>query len=467
MKKHSIISGISILAVCVLMLSCEDFVEVEVPDYKLTKEAVYANDQTAQSVLNGIYNQLFNTSFANGGSQSVTFLGGLSADNFKVTTTTQQIVEYYQNQITPTNSYNLTLWAGAYNTIYMVNAMLEGIANNSLLSRDLINRMEGNGKFIRAFTYFYLVNLYGDVPLLLGTNYQNNAAASRTSAEIVYNQILEDLEDAETLLEEDYPDNDRTRPNKFAVLSLLARVHLFLGNWEEAAFYSSQVIAATEYYALLNPDEVFLANSGEAIWQISPVGWGNSFTHTREGNLFIKNPTSNTPVVLSSGFLNSFDNAEDKRRLNWVNNFVDEEDTLYYPYKYKIQYDASGGLISEYSMVLRLAEQYLIRAEARTRLGKFAEAVEDINVIRSRAGIPLIEGSQSTEESELLEILLQERRRELFAEWGHRWFDLQRFDKSEILANKDNSNWAQTSGLFPIPSTERMKDPNLTQNQGY
>ncbi|MBZ9730768.1 RagB/SusD family nutrient uptake outer membrane protein [Salegentibacter sp. JZCK2] len=469
MKNKTIFRSLSVFAISLMLISCEDFVEVETPGYKLDSEAVFASDQTAQSALDGIFNQLFNTSFVNGGNQSVTFTAGLSADNFSVTTTTQEVVEFHQNQIIPTNSYNLTLWSGAYNMIYMVNAMLAGIEDNPSLSQDLKDHMEGSGKFIRGLTYFNLVNLYGDVPLLLGTGYQENALASRTSSEIVYNQILEDLENASVLLDENYLNEDRTRPNRFSVLALLARVHLFLGNWEEAEYYNSQVIGASELYEILNdPNEVFLANSREAIWQISPIGWGNSFTHTREGNLFIKNATANTPVVLSESFLNAFENSQDKRHQEWVSTFIAEEDTLHFPYKYKIQYDASSGELTEYSMVLRLAEQYLIRAEARARLGNLPGAIQDLNIIRSRAGIPSIEESQPlNSEDELLEMIILERRRELFAEWGHRWFDLNRLGKSEILANKENSNWNSSSNLFPIPSSERIKNPNLSQNPGY
>lgn len=468
MKIQTKLFCIYILILCFGFISCEDFVEVDVPDSKLTSQTVYSNDQTAESVLTGIFNQLFNSSFANGGSQSVTFTAGLSADNFRLTTVNTEIQEFHQNQIIPTNNYNLTLWSGAYNMIYMINAMLNGIEDNSSLSQDLKDRMEGSGKFLRAFTYFYLVNTYGEVPLILDTDYKENALATRTSTNDIYNQILDDLEQAKILLAVNYFNDDRTHPNRFTALALLSRVHLYLGNWEEANFYSSQVIEATSTYELLNDlNQVFLANSKEAIWQISPIGWGNSFTHTREGSLMIINATSNTPVALSENFLNSFEDSLDMRRQEWVEAFNSEQDSMYFPFKYKIQYDASGGEINEYSMVLRLAEQYLIRAEAKTNLGEMQGAIQDLNVIKARAGISIIEESSTITESELYDIILLERRRELFAEWGHRWYDLRRFGKADILADKDNSNWTPTSNLFPIPSSERMKNPNLSQNPGY
>lgn len=455
-----------LLILCVFIVSCEDFVEVETPDYKLDSQTVFNNEASAQSVLNGIYNQLFNTSFAAGGAQSVTYLAGLSSDNFQLTTSGQELIEFNTNQITTTNSYNLSLWSGAYNIIYQCNALLNNTVGNEALSQVTQDRIEGSGKFIRAFTYFYLVNVYGDVPLLLDTDYNSNALASRSSSTIVYDQIIQDLQRASQLLDNPYPDDDRSRLNRFAAMAMLARVHLYLGNWTEAQQYSSQVIEDSRYQLLNDLDNVFLANSREAIWQISPIGWGNSLTHTREGNLFIKTPTASTPIELSEDFLNTFDNRLDKRYEDWIGLFVDGNDSLYYPHKYKIQYDASGGEIVEYSMVLRLAEQYLIRAEANARVDNLAEAIKDLNVIRSRASLPLAADS-SLRKEEVLALILEERRKELFAEWGHRWFDLRRFEQSEQLSEKENSNWKPSSNLFPIPSSERMSNPNLAQNPGY
>jgi len=154
----------SLLGVSLMFLSCEDFVELETPNYKLDREVVFNNDQTAQSALKGVYNQLFNADFINGGIQSVTFTAGLSGDDFSLITTNQEVLEFHQNQIIPSNNNNLTLWSSAYNVIYMVNALLEGIENNPMLSIELKEKMEGSAKFIRGFTYFNLVNLYGDVP---------------------------------------------------------------------------------------------------------------------------------------------------------------------------------------------------------------------------------------------------------------------------------------------------------------
>ena len=327
--------------------------------------------------------------------------------------------------------------------------------------------IEGSARFVRAFTYFYLVNLYGDVPLILTRNYQENALANNTAKEDIYQQIISDLETASHLLNTTYTDGDRTRPNQYAALSILARVHLFLENWEKANEYSSQVLVNNQYELLENLDQVFLANSKEAIWQISPIGWGNSFSHTRDGNLLIKTPTSNTPVAFSRDFLETLNSTQDKRGENWIDEIEIQNDTLFYPFKYKIQFDASGE-ITEYSMAVRLAEQYLIRAEANANMNKLQGAIEDINAIRERAGLSLIQASEiALTRNEVLDLIMKERRRELFTEWGHRWLDLKRYNLNAIIENKEDSNFNPNSWLFPIPASERMKNPNLSQNPGY
>ncbi len=457
------------IVVLLPLYSCEEFVKVDTPTYKLDSQVVFANEQAAQSALTGMFNQLFNASFSSGGSQSVSYLAGLSADNFIVTSTSQDLNEFYQNNITSTNNFNLELWRGSYNIIYQANSLLEGIENNENLSSVLLNKIEGSARFVRAFTYFYLVILYDEIPLILNTNYEVNALAGNEDRDIIFQQITLDLESAANLLNASYTDEDRTQPNTYAALSLLARVHLFLGNWEEAVNYSSRVIEDNDYYELLeNLDQVFLANSKEAIWQISPIGWGNSFSHTREGNLLIKTPTDNTPVAFSHDFLEIFDdNIPDNRAETWINDIVINSDTLHYPYKYKIQYDTSGE-ITEYSMVLRIAEQYLIRAEANAQLGEINSAISDINVIRNRAGISLIDSSQqSLSQEQVLEFVIQEHRKELFTEWGHRWLDLKRYNLTTNLENKEGSNFNPNSWFFPFPASEIMKNPNLTQNPGY
>lgn len=453
--------------VITMLQSCEDFLELEVPAHKIVSASVFSEDATALSAMKGIYNQLFQAAFSSGDENSVTVLAGLSSDNLKsIRENDLSLREFSQHEINPDNERNLDLWSDAYNIIYMTNSLLEGVGASHGLSVEVSKRLEGEAKFIRAFTYFYLVNLYGEIPLIVTTDYRENALASQNSKEEVYDQVLEDLLSAEDLLGEEYLENDRTRVNRYAAKALLARVNLFLGNWAEAEQYSSEVIANTGQYEILDDlNQVFLKNSKEAIWQISPEGRGGPLGYTNEGItfLFLSFAPSITKVALEDGLVETFD-SEDLRRQNWIG--FNDATSNYFPFKYKDR--KSFGEILEYSMVLRLAEQYLIRAETRAQMGNSDGAIEDLNVLRKRAGISILDVSDTNlNQGGLLNFILQERRKELFAEWGHRWLDLKRLNIASDILNIANSNWDKTDVLYPIPSQERMKDPNLKQNQGY
>ena len=141
----------------------------------------------------------------------------------------------------------------------------------------------------------------------------------------------------------------------------------------------------------------------------------------------------------------------------------------YFPYKYQ---SSATSTVTEYVMMLRLAEQYLIRAEARANQGNTSGAISDLNVIRARAGLNAYAGQ--TDQNSVDSAILHERQVELFSEWGHRWFDLIRTGVVNNVMGGTNGvcqakggSWMVTDILFPIPQIERTNDPNLTQNAGY
>ncbi len=135
-------------------------------------------------------------------------------------------------------------------------------------------------------------------------------------------------------------------------------------------------------------------------------------------------------------------------------------------YKYKI--GAIDTAIVEYPMVLRLAEQFLIRAEARMHLANISGAKNDLNVLRTRAGLG---ETLANDESSLAAAILEERRNELFTEWGNRWFDLKRIKLiNSIMATvtlQKGGVWEDPDQLYPIPTDELKKMPYMSQNPGY
>ncbi|MGY5849556.1 RagB/SusD family nutrient uptake outer membrane protein [Salegentibacter sp. F14] len=467
--QHKISIKLSLIIVTFLFCSCEDFLEVEAPSHKIVSETVFDRDETAISAMTGIYNQLFRASFYGGIREtSVNVFAGLSADELKaIRPNDLTLLEFYQNNIQPDNTGNLSIWSSAYNIIYMTNSLLEGVNASDNLSAELSNSLIGEAKFVRAFTYFNLINLYGGVPLVLTTDYRENAQMPREETAVIYNQVFEDLYNALELLGEEYREGERTRVNRYAVAALLARVNLYQENWSQAESYSSEVISQNGQYQIIEDlNQVFLANSKEAIWQISPIGGsGGILTNTNEGSIFIFNPNfpNLTKLALTPDLVAVFQD-EDKRFINWVG--YNEPTGNFYAWKYKDR--QSFNNITEYSMVLRLAEQYLIRSEARAKQGDLAGAIADLNYIRQRAGLmPVEDLDMEIQVEAFIDLLEKERRRELFTEWGHRWMDLKRTGRAVSVLDSKPSGFENTDTLFPIPAEERIKNSNLDQNPGY
>lgn len=453
--KIKILYIICVLFASFLQISCKNYLEIDVPRENLTTENAFANDDLASAAVAGIYSRM---SVGMGGT-SVAVLCGLSADEFKHYSL--NLAEFHENQLSPINANNSTMFTNYYAYIYSANAVLEGISASTGLTPAVQTQLKGEALFIRAFCHFYLVNLFGPIPLQLNTDYRMNRKGYRSAVEKVYEQILQDLEAASSLLTDAYYTKDKVRPNLAATQALLARIYLFKKDWENAEKYSSIVINKSSIYNLSALNAVFLKNSMEAIWQLfPPVSYGN----TVEGSFFIL-ASIPTNVSLQDNFVSNSFEANDKRRTAWIGNYTNKGLTYYYPNKYKIRLSAE---VAEYSMVLRLSEQYLIRAEARAQQSDLLNAIDDLDKIRDRAGLPLIKLTNPLiSQQELLTAVQKERRVELFSEWGHRWLDLKRTGTAGAVLKQIKSQWQDTDVLYPIPYNETSRNPNVTQNEGY
>jgi hypothetical protein len=311
--------------------------------------------------------------------------------------------------------------------------------------------------------HFTLVNFFGDVPLITTTNVNETSLAPRTAVATVYNQVVADLKDAQTLLDTaNAGSSNRTRANKWSATAMLARVYLYLGDWANAETQATAVINNTGLYSLLttaNLNNVFLASSTEAIWQLYSAG-NNGFTQI--GTSFLPGSSTTPKYVLTNQLLNAFETG-DKRKTAWVNSTNVSGTLYYYPYKYRQYTITTTGI--EYYMQLRLAEEYLIRAEARAQQNKTGDAQNDLNIIRNRAGLT---NTTATTKDDLLAAVSRERQVELFAEHGHRWFDLKRTNTIDAVMNAAKpGTWTSNAAKYPIPQTARNSNVNLGQNDGY
>ena len=447
----------SILILCVLG-SCKKFIAIDPPSTQLVTQTVFENDATATAAQLSIYARMEGEGMVY---QQILY-PGLSADEFSNYSTQSVSIDVASNNLTADNPVLLTFWNNYYKYIYQANDMLKGIAASPSLSGAVRNSLTGEAKFIRAFCHFYLVNLFGDIPVVRTTDYRVNAVAPRSSVSSVYDFITEDLLSAITELPADYRDasnlvtTERVRPTKSAARALLARVALYREQWNVAEQRATEVI--TGYYQLvMNPDNVFLKNSTEAIWQLQSVV-PNFNTYPGAQLIFTGTPTV---AALDTNLVKSFA-ATDKRKNAWTKLLTVSSKNYYYPYKYKVR---TSTTISEYSMVLRLAEQYLVRAEARLKQGNLTGAEQDLNVIRARAGLSSLNGLPAPA---LLDSIQRERKFELFAEYSDRWLNLKRTATvNTAMTAVKGTNWVSADALWPIPQTELNRNPFLTQNPGY
>lgn len=481
------------------LTGCKKLVEVEPPPGSLSENNVFNENTTAIAALNGIYTNMASGTGVFNGVNSISFLSGLSADEFTLFggITTDKLNAYYKNALSAVNPpiSGSEMWAPLYDLIYECNAAVKGLTHPSAaaLTPAVRQQLTGEARFLRGFYYFYLVNLYGDVPIVTSTDPQTNIVLKRSPAAEVYAFIIEDLKGAKELLSATYLNNsltgnttERVRATRWAAAALLARVYLYTGANSQAEAEASEVIAQTTLYDTVSLNKVFLKNSKEAIWQLQPV---DQFFNTRDAWLFVltaSGPGTNQPSYLSPQLKTAFEIGDNRYKPgNWINYRVINKDTLNHPFKYKLFAQdtsikpATGTQnMGEYVMVLRLGEQYLIRAEARILQNRIAEGINDLNIIRTRARGPLpgdlppLSTQLSLEEAKTA--VLHERQTELFSEWGHRWFDLKRTGNIDAvmtivtpLKSQGTIPWRSYQQLYPILQNDINKTPNLTQNTGY
>jgi starch-binding outer membrane protein, SusD/RagB family len=466
------------LMICLGMLSCKKMVTVPPPINSITTSEMFNTDAQALTSMAGVYSVMVNgpLAFNNG---YATILGGMSADElFYNGTGDPHIIAFAPNQLLKDNAYSSTVWTSAYKTIYNANSALEGIAasESSSFTDSMRTELTAESKFVRAYCYFYLINLYGDVPLVLTVDFNKTRYLTRTPVAQVYDQIIQDLQDAQEGLSPDYRKSgdakERILPTKWAATALLARVYLYKGDYAKAAEQATTVINNSLLFSLDNDlNNVFKIASKEAIWQLKQGTSESLYKNcTLEGFTLLPHPfaTGIIRYCLTASLLNTFETG-DRRRTAWVgsNNGIN-----YYPYKYKTGQTQAviNAAPTEYYMMLRLAEQYLIRAEAEANGagGGVPAAIADLNVVRARAGVPAL--STTLTQAQVLTAVARERQVELFAEWGHRWLDLKRTNKAHdvLSATSSKQPWAgDYQLLYPIPPIEIQVNPRLEQNPEY
>lgn len=477
-------SKLKLCTIVILMLlcqSCKKWIEVDPPADSISVETVFTNVSTSAAVLNNIYSKMLLSNYG--------LNLGFSCDEIAPRLASAGYASYLNEfQSTVSNPEVDTFWKNGYGTfIYNSNLVIEKVTESKTLSETNRKQLIGEAKFIRALTYFYLVNLYGDVPLVLTTDYITNSNIQRTSVKNIYLQIVNDLIEAKEELSPTFlgPElatsvQERLRPTKWAATALLARVYLYLEKWDLAENAASEVIDNTALFSIEPVDNVFKKYSRETIWALQPNLQQNAdaSNNTPDGQFYVPTPGVLPSLIINDALLSKFLDT-DLRKSSWIGREADQSVNpvkLYaYPNKYKIGSNTTGMFQDqqEFLVVMRISEQYLIRAEARAHLSRITganSAAEDLNVIRHRAALS---DTDAKTLEEMVKAILAERQLELFSEWGNRWLDLKRTgilnDVMSIETPKKGGLWASYKVLLPIPLSEFLNNPALRghQNPGY
>lgn len=447
-----------ILPLIILLASCKKFLEVQ-PEQQVDQSEAIINAGSAATAANGLFNTLASSNYYGSNFPALSYL---SAGDIQWTGSQSDPSEITKHLTSATNGYVGSAWTAIYKTISLANYIIADVpkVSDPLFTAAARNQYLGEAYFVRALAYFDLARGWGGVQLILTptTTPSDNTGLKRSSLADTYAQVLKDLNAAETLVPTAV---NRNRVSQKTVWALKARFYLYQQQWALAEQYATQVINDTQNYTLLKPYSAFFANSAAA---------------TNESVFELAYTVSNTnnhsnwwlPPVLggrrewapSDALVALLNNPAVGGNRNTLIAQTAPPGNLWYG---KLYYRTPVGTDPAY--VIRIAELYFIRSEARAQQGNITGtngALADLNAVRDRAGIAPATASTL---SDILLALENERKVEFPFE-ADRWFNLVRTDRAQAVLSLPDKHLY----LFPIPFSETQVDPNLAganRNPGY
>lgn len=485
---------------------CQDFLEPEA-DSHLNATSFYSNEEEFELAVNGIYSQL--QELYNAGSNSTANFWAMTemrADNtsFQYNASNRgsfetEFLDEFMTQETDLDPENT--WRILYAGILQCNTLLSRIEEVEFSSQERKDQFIGETKFIRAFFYFHLVRLFGDVPLVLEevNSPQEAFSEGRTPKAQVYEQLISDVRDATVKLPPAYNGPDIGRATRGAAFTLLGEINMTLGNFQAAIDNFSEVIDA-DYSLMPNYADVFdprLKNGPESIFDVQynasiegeasryayrflPFNSGNSiipFNDLNPGAAGFNIPTHDVIEAYEPG---------DLRKTASIGWFVQEGnsafdvslgDSIPYIQKFVHPFDQPGRT-NENWPVYRFAHVLLMAAEAINEVaGPTGEARAYVDQVRIRAGLDEVDPGLNQEE--FRQLIYREQRLELAFE-NHRWYQLVRTGRAVEVMNEhgkkekalkqrlppESFQVQEYMLLYPVPFREvRLND--FEQNPGW
>lgn len=460
-----------------LLPSCKKTLE-ESPRSSISPETYFTNPESYESAVIGVYSGL---------PLNVTELNEMFSDIYGTPQPGEQVLPIYQNQPSANFYTSGTAWSKPYTIIKNANFILEQLPA-APLSDGKKAELTAEARFLRGYAFFYLVQMFGDVPLPLkaAENYQD-VQLPRTPQADVYNQVLSDLEFAEANL----PDAaaQQGRVYKLVATAMLAKVYLTMAgnpmnkteNYAKARDKALAVIASNKFSLKDNYADVFhnAAYTSESIWE-------KQYIPGRSGNpmLGAACPAPGyLPMLLPAAwFLNSYAPGDERKEWGIKINYPSPAGGTLPPFFTKFvdlsvidqNIGPSTALVAYSFPILRLAEMYLVAAEAENEVNGPAQAYQYINKIRWRARadkgnaaqVPDLKGLSK---DEFRNAVLMERKWELSNE-GDAWFDLKRTNTFQRIQTVRGSSLSVPIGPYNqtwlIP-TQEITNNNIQQNPQY
>jgi len=451
MKAIHHIKYIFLAGLLLTVTSCKKFLEVTPKDSVPDDQTIF-DKASAETAVRGIYRALSSDNYYG---LNFVSIGYLSGDNVQWTGSQSIVQDFINHTVKPENATINGVWVAIYNTINRANTAIANIpgVNDVSFTTAYKNQLIGEAYFVRALAYFDLARTWGGVQLVTTptTSATDKSGIKRSTLAQTYAQVLSDLNAAEGLLTVPTTPNP-IRANKATVWALKARYYLYQNDWENAENYASQVIANTANYALLKPFNSWFANNVVATREsVLELSYSATYTTGHRGQW---QPPANggtrqwAPNAALIALLNNPATGGTRNSL-----IAQTSAGLWYGNLY---YRSPG---TDPAYIIRIAELYLIRAEARAQRNKPLDALSDLNAVRDRAGLGV---STAVTKDDILLAIENERRLE-FALEGHRWFDLIRTGRAQTVLGISDARKL----LLPIPIDQLTADPALTPNPGY
>ena len=436
-----------------VFFSCHKFLDVK-PKISISDDLTITDASSANTAVRGIYNALESNDYYGYTFQTLGFFSGDNIQYVGSQTVNQQLTNH---AVISDLAALSTSWLAIYNTINRANnvlAKVPAIASGAGFPDSVKGQLLGEAYFLRALAYFDLARTWGGVQLILKPTVSASdlQAVKRSSLADTYAQVLSDLKAAEPLLP---LTTNRIRATRKTVWAVLARYYLYQKDWTNADTYATKLITDNNY-TLLKPYNSFFANNAantkESVFELyynttvtnqQASQWQPS---TNGGVGWIK-PTDAVVALLNDVTIGG-------SRSTLVQKVVSSNGTVNW---YGNLYYRTVG--TDPAFLIRIAELYLIRAEARAQNEDYTGANADLNAIRSRASLDPVD----IQDKDALLLAIENENRVEFAFEDHRWYDLVRTGRAgTVLGITDSRKF-----LLPIPYAQLAVDTNLEQNGSY